>query len=177
MAKWPWVDRVLLDQANEMIRIQGRHIEEEKARVVELRQRVIDGVAIEGRLEEEKRGLHDRIADLERQAGYLREATESWKDLHQRAAESNLNLVSTIVELKREGFSPPPFGSTRDLEKLDLDLADPIMAAVASRSLPGSELETKLYRWALAQMREKDADADKVAQRILDGGTPPAVEV
>lgn len=148
----------------------------ETQRTALLRARVIAAETKERLLESEKRGLHDRISDLERQAAYLREATESWQGLYRRAVESKDNLVSTIVDMKREGFVPAPFADPGNLEKLSLDLPDKVMDAVAQRSQPGTELETRLFRWAMAAMREKGATEEAVAKRILDGGTPPVEE-
>lgn len=132
----------------------------------------------ERRKDAERRGeeLRNQAAGLERETGHLREALERESALHQRALERIDKLVSTIVEMKREGFVPAPFANPGNLEKLTLELPDEVLDAIEQRSAEGTELRGRLNKWALMAMRQKGADAGQVAKAVLQGGTPPAEE-
>ena len=114
--------------------------------------------------------LRGQVSSLERETENLRQTIERERHLADRATEAQSNLTKTIVEMKREGFVNAPVGS---VEKLDIDLDNRIMDAIAARSDGNPGLERRLGRWALAEMRVKDADPQEVAQRILDGASPP----
>jgi hypothetical protein len=122
------------------------------------------------KLLEENGELRGQALSLERQAESLRQAVDRERHLADRATEAHQKLINTIVEMKREGFINAPVGT---MEKLDIDLADPIMDAIGARSDGNPGLERRLGRWALAEMRVKDADPQEIAQRILDGASPP----
>lgn len=117
--------------------------------------------------------LRDQVAGLERQTSHLREALERESALLERAQERLDNLVTTIVEMKREGFVPAPFADPGNLEKLGISLPDEILEAIEQRSPEGSQLRAQLTKGALSQMRQPGADAGKVAATILQGGSPP----
>jgi hypothetical protein len=77
-------------------------------------------------------------------------------------------LVGTIVELKREGFMPPP--RPEALEPSEPELPEAILLAIGRRALPKSDLERELLRWAAAELRHDKADPDEIARKILRGG-------
>jgi hypothetical protein len=77
-------------------------------------------------------------------------------------------LVDTIVELKREGFMPPP--RPEALEPQVPELPEAILLAIGQRALPKSDLERELLRWAGGQMRRDGADPELIARQILRGG-------
>jgi hypothetical protein len=78
-------------------------------------------------------------------------------------------LVGTLVELKREGFSPP--ARPELLEPHQVEVPEVIQLAIGRRALPHTELERELLKWAAAEMRHEGADPDQVAKQILRGGS------
>lgn len=115
--------------------------------------------------------LRDQVASLERQADHLRQALDRERHLSERATEAHQNLVTLIVEMKREGFVPAPHGDPGNLEKLDFGLPGVIQDAIELQSAGDPSLERKLTKWALGEMRQESPDAQKIAAQIKRGGT------
>ena len=121
----------------------------------------------------ELQGLRDRVASLERQTSYLQGALDRALEAVQRATDAHSQLIHTVVNMKREGFTPAT--TSQDLEKLEVDLPDEVLLAIASRAPQGSSLERQLYRWAQQQFLN-GADDSSVADGIWKGATPPDEE-
>lgn len=94
---------------------------------------------------------------------------------HQLAIERDryAALVAVLIEMKREGFQPPE--RPEQLEEVSGSLPDAVLAAIADRAAPKSDLERDLMKWA-APLVLAGGDPERIARKILVGGDPQEEE-
>lgn len=103
-------------------------------------------------LEGEKIALLSRVAFLEGQAA----------DAHATV----LDLTAKIVEMRRDGFNPPP--EQPKYAPTEGGLPDEVLAAMEDRASPGSPGWDRLGTYARKLLRDGNAQ-DEVAKAVLEG--------
>lgn len=114
--------------------------------------------------------------DIKKAEALAEKLTEECETLiHQLAAEREryVALVAVLIEMKREGFQPPE--RPEQLEEVSGSLPDAVLAAIADRAAPKSDLERDLMKWA-GPLVQAGGDPDRIARKILVGGDPQEEE-
>ena len=118
--------------------------------------------------------LRTRLVELERNnatlSGHLTGSTAHVNQLAQMLHD----LTRQLVELKREGFMPPP--PTGEITSMTAP-PDVVMAAIGERAAEGTELYRALVKYATTELRKEGADPAAIADRILRGAEEDIFEL
>lgn len=97
----------------------------------------------------------------------LRARLRSEHEHARRAEQQVLAAISTMGELKREGFAAVPPAPVAEPDPFPQD--DPVLDAIRSRAEPGTKLYRELLQYA-QRLQRLDHAPEEIAGLILQGG-------